>query len=56
MPPKLVPTSMPASARKKRADPSSAISAIRSAVGASASCVVKIGTSPAASQMAVNIT
>ena len=32
MPPKLVPTSMPASARKKRALPSSATMAIRSAV------------------------
>ena len=31
MPPKLVPTSMPASARKKRALPSSAMMAIRSA-------------------------
>src|SRR5258707_13309436 len=32
MPPKLVPTSIPASARKKRALPSSATMAIRSAV------------------------
>ena len=31
MPPKLVPTSMPASARKKRALPSSAMMAMRSA-------------------------
>ena len=31
MPPKLVPTSMPTSARKKRAEPSSAVMAMRSA-------------------------
>ena len=31
MPPKAVPTSMPTSARKKRAEPSSAVMAMRSA-------------------------
>ena len=53
-PPKLVPTSIPASARKKRALASRATSAIRSAVAVSASAVENVGTRAAASQIAVN--
>ncbi len=55
MPPKLVPTSMPASARKKRALPSSATMAIRSAVQLNSSPVAKVGTSAAATQVAAKI-
>ena len=55
MPPKLVPTSMPASARKKRALPSSATMAIRSAVQLNSRPVAKVGTSAAATQVAAKI-
>ena len=56
MPPKLVPTSMPASARKKRALPSSATMAIRSAVQLNRRPVAKVGTSAAATQIAAKVT
>ena len=56
MPPKLVPTSIPASARKKRALPSSATMAIRSAVQLNNRPVAKVGTSAAATQIAANVT
>ena len=56
MPPKLVPTSMPASARKKRALPSSATMAIRSAVQLNSRPVAKVGTSAAATQIAAKVT
>ena len=52
MPPKLVPTSSPASARKKRALPSSAMMAMRSADQENKSPVRKVGTSEAATQVA----
>ena len=52
MPPKLVPTSSPASARKKRALPSSAMMAIRSADQENSRPVAKVGTSAAATQVA----
>ena len=52
MPPKAVPTSMPASARKKRALPSSAMMAMRSADHENMSPVAKVGTSAAATQVA----
>ena len=52
MPPKLVPTSSPASARKKRPLPSSAIMAIRSADHENSSPVRNVGTSDAATQVA----
>ena len=55
MPPKLVPTSMPASARKNRALPSSATMAIRSAVQLNIRPVAKVGTSAAATQVAAKI-
>ncbi len=55
MPPKLVPTSMPASARKKRALPSSAMMAMRSAVQLNSRPVAKVGTSAAATQVAAKI-
>ena len=55
MPPKLVPTSMPASARKKRAVPSSATMAIRSADQVNIRPVAKVGTSAAATQVAAKI-
>ena len=55
MPPKLVPTSMPASARKNRALPSSAMIAIRSAVQLNMRPVAKVGTSAAATQVAAKI-
>ena len=55
MPPKLVPTSMPASARKKRALPSSAMMAMRSADQLNSSPVAKVGTSAAATQVAAKI-
>ena len=51
MPPKLVPTSSPASARKKRALPSSAMMAMRSADQLKSSPVAKVGTSAAATQV-----
>ena len=55
MPPKLVPTSMPTSARKKRAEPSSAVMAMRSAVQLNTSPVANVGTSAAATQVAAKI-
>ena len=55
MPPKLVPTSIPASARKKRALPSSATMAIRSAVQLNKSPVANVGTSAAATQIAAKV-
>ncbi len=55
MPPKLVPTSSPASARKKRALPSSAMIAIRSAVQREQQAGAKVGTSAAATQVAAKI-
>ena len=51
MPPKAVPTSMPASARKKRALPSSAVMAMRSADQLNSRPVAKVGTSAAATQV-----
>ena len=55
MPPKLVPTSMPASARKKRAEPSSAVMAIRSAVQLNSSPVANVGISAAATHVAAKM-
>ena len=55
MPPKLVPTSMPTSARKKRDEPNSAVMAIRSAVQLNCRPVAKVGTSAAATQVAEKI-
>ena len=54
MPPKLVPTSSPASARKKRALPSKAMMAIRSADQENIRPLRKVGTSDAATQVAAN--
>ena len=51
-PPKLVPTSSPASARKKRAEPSSATMAMRSADQENSRPVAKVGISAAATQVA----
>ena len=51
MPPKLVPTSRPASARKKRALPSSAMMAMRSADQENSKPLRKVGTSEAATQV-----
>ncbi len=51
MPPKAVPTSMPASARKNRAAPSSAMMAMRSADQLNNSPIAKVGTSAAATQV-----
>jgi hypothetical protein len=51
MPPKLVPTSRPASASMNRALPSSATIAIRSAAGVNARPVANVGTSAAATQV-----
>ena len=51
MPPKLVPTSSPASARKKRALPSRAMIAIISADQLNSSPTAKVGTSAAATQV-----
>ena len=55
MPPKLVPTSMPASARKKRALPSRATIAIRSALQLNSRPVANVGTNAAATQIAANV-
>ena len=55
MPPKLVPTSRPASARKKRALPRSAMIAIRSADQLNRRPVRKVGTSEAATQVAAKM-
>ena len=52
MPPKLVPTSIPASAKKKRALPRSAMTTIRSADQLNMRPVAKVGTSAAATQVA----
>ena len=51
MPPKAVPTSSPASARKKRALPISAMMAIRSADQENMRPMRKVGTSEAATQV-----
>jgi hypothetical protein len=51
-PPKLVPTSMPARARKNRAAPSSAMIAIRSADQLNSRPAAKVGISAAATQVA----
>ena len=55
MPPKLVPTSMPARARKNRALPKSAMMAMRSADQLNMRPVAKLGTSEAATQVAAKI-
>ncbi len=55
MPPKLVPTSMPASARKKRALPKSAMMAMMSPDHENSSPVAKVGISDAATQIAAKI-
>ena len=55
MPPKLVPMSMPVSARKKRAEPISAMMAIRSPTQLKGSPVANVGTSAAATQVAAKI-
>ena len=55
MPPKLVPTSRPASAMKKRTLPSRAAMAIRSAVQLNSRLVAKVGTRAAATQVAAKI-
>ncbi len=56
IPPKLVPTSSPASASMKRALPSSATIAIRSAAGLNTRPVANVGTSAAATQVVAKIT
>ena len=56
MPPKLVPTSRPASARKKRALPRSAMMAMRSADQLNRSPLPNVGTSAAATQVAAKTT
>ena len=55
MPPKLVPTSRPASARKKRALPRSAMMAMRSADQENMRPVRNVGTSDAATQVAAKM-
>ena len=55
MPPKPVPTSMPASARKNRALPKRAMSAIRSAVQENNRPLRKVGTREAATHVAANM-
>ena len=55
MPPKLVPISRPVSARKKRAVPSSATMAMRSADHEKIRPVAKVGTSEAATQVAAKM-
>ena len=54
MPPKLVPTSIPASASRKRALPRSAMMAMRSADQENIRPVRNVGTSDAATQIAAN--
>jgi hypothetical protein len=54
MPPKLVPTSMPASARKKRVPPRSPVMAMRSADQENINPVRKVGTKDAATHVAAN--
>ena len=55
MPPKLVPTSMPARARKKRALPRRAVIAMRSADQLNVSPVANVGTRLAATQVAAKM-
>ena len=55
MPPKLVPTSRPAKARKKRALPRSAMMAMKSADQENRRPVPKVGTSDAATQVAAKM-
>jgi hypothetical protein len=55
MPPKLVPTSRPASARKKRALPRSAMMAMKSADQENNRPVRKVGMSDAATQVAAKM-
>ncbi len=55
MPPKLVPTSIPASARKNRALARSAMIAIGSAIELNMRPTAKVGTSAAATQVAAKI-
>ena len=55
MPPKLVPASIPASARKKRALPSSAVITMRSADQLNMRPAAKVGTSEAATQVVAKI-
>jgi hypothetical protein len=55
MPPKLVPTSRPANAKKKRALPRRAMMAIRSADQLNMSPVLNVGTRAAATQVAAKI-
>ncbi len=55
MPPKLVPTSSPARARKKRARPSNAMMAMRSADQENKSPAPKVGTKDAATQVAAKM-
>ena len=56
MPPKLVPTSSPASAVKKRAPARRAMMAMRSADQLKRSPVAKVGTSAAATQVVAKMT
>src|SRR6266508_2128899 len=56
MPPKLVPTSSPANASMKRAVPSSATIAIRSAAVLNTRPVANVGTSAAATHVVAKIT
>ena len=55
MPPKLVPMSMPASARAKRALPSRAVMAIRSPDQLNMRLAAKVGISAAATQVAAKM-
>ena len=55
MPPKLVPTSMPASARKNLALPKRAVMTIRSANQLNISPMANVGTSAAATHVAAKI-
>ncbi len=55
MPPKLVPMSMPTSARNRRALPSRAVIAIRSADQLKCRPVANVGTSAAATHVAAKI-
>ncbi len=55
MPPKLVPMSMPTRARKKRAEPISAVMAMRSAAQLKVRPVANVGTRAAATQVAEKI-
>ena len=55
IPPKLVPTSMPTSARKKRDEPNSAAITMRSPTQLNSKPVAKVGTSAAATHVALKI-